>query len=151
MFLFSTGPSWYHVFRAGVGQTREKCNRHKISTADHASRELPLSHARDVMGKIDKSKPCVNMSECAACVLSIYRFTQWIAAHSTPDSKVLGANMGPIWGRQDPCGPHVGPMNLAIWDSNQYIQYSFIANRTCNISLWFGKMLHGIQHFVNTF
>ena len=23
--------------------------------------------------------------------------------------------MGPIWGRQDPCGPHVGPMNLAIW------------------------------------
>ena len=34
----------------------------------------------------------------------------------TPDSKVHGANMGPIWGRQDPGGPHVGPMNLAIWD-----------------------------------
>ena len=32
-----------------------------------------------------------------------------------PDSKVHGANMGPIWGRQDPNGPHVGPMNLAIW------------------------------------
>ena len=25
------------------------------------------------------------------------------------------ANMGPIWGRQDPGGPHVGPMNFAIW------------------------------------
>ena len=24
--------------------------------------------------------------------------------------------MGPTWGRQDPGGPHVGPMNLAIWD-----------------------------------
>ena len=35
---------------------------------------------------------------------------------ATPDSKVHGANMGPIWGRQDPGGPHVGPMNLAIWD-----------------------------------
>ena len=23
--------------------------------------------------------------------------------------------MGPIWGRQDPGGPHVGTMNLAIW------------------------------------
>ena len=23
-----------------------------------------------------------------------------------PDSKVHGANMGPIWGRQDPGGPH---------------------------------------------
>ena len=34
----------------------------------------------------------------------------------TPDSKVNGANMGPTWGRQDPGGPRVGPMNLAIWD-----------------------------------
>ena len=33
-----------------------------------------------------------------------------------PDNKVHGDNMGPIWGRQDPGGPHVGPMNLAIWD-----------------------------------
>ena len=32
-----------------------------------------------------------------------------------PDSNVHGANMGPIWGRQDPGGPHVGPMNFAIW------------------------------------
>ena len=32
-----------------------------------------------------------------------------------PDSKVHGANMGPIWGRQDPGGPHVGPMNFVIW------------------------------------
>ena len=32
-----------------------------------------------------------------------------------PDSKVHGANMGPIWGWQDPGGPHVGPMNFAIW------------------------------------
>ena len=33
-----------------------------------------------------------------------------------PDNKVHGANMGPTWGRQDPGGPHVGLMNLAIWD-----------------------------------
>ena len=32
-----------------------------------------------------------------------------------PDSKVHEANMGPIWGRQDPGGPHVGPINFAIW------------------------------------
>ena len=31
------------------------------------------------------------------------------------DSKVHGTNMGPIWGRQDPDGHHVGPMNFAIW------------------------------------
>ena len=34
-----------------------------------------------------------------------------------PDSKVHGANMGPIWGRQDPGKPHAGPMNLDIWDT----------------------------------
>ena len=33
---------------------------------------------------------------------------------SNPDSKVHGANMGPIWGGQDPGGPHVGPINFAI-------------------------------------
>ena len=33
-----------------------------------------------------------------------------------PDNKVHEANMGPIWGRRDPGGPHVGPMNVAIWD-----------------------------------
>ena len=32
-----------------------------------------------------------------------------------PDSKVHGGNMGPIWGRQDPGGPHVGPVNFSIW------------------------------------
>ena len=31
------------------------------------------------------------------------------------DSTVHGANMGPIWGRQDPGGPHVGPMDFVFW------------------------------------
>ena len=31
------------------------------------------------------------------------------------DSKVQGTNMGPIWGRQGPGGPHDGPMNFAFW------------------------------------
>ena len=31
------------------------------------------------------------------------------------DSKAHEANMGSISGRQDPGGPHVGPMNFAIW------------------------------------
>ena len=30
------------------------------------------------------------------------------------DSRTRGANVGPTWGRQDPGGPHVGHMNLAI-------------------------------------
>ena len=34
--------------------------------------------------------------------------------YEAPDTKVHGAYMGPTWGRQDPGGPHVGPMNVAI-------------------------------------
>ena len=37
---------------------------------------------------------------------------------NVPDSKVHGAIMGPIWGRHDPGGPHVGPMNFAIWGAS---------------------------------
>ena len=42
--------------------------------------------------------------------------TESVTTKNTLDSKVHGANMGPIWGQQDPGGPHVGPMNFAIWD-----------------------------------
>ena len=31
-----------------------------------------------------------------------------------PDSKIHGVYMGPTWGRQDPDGPHAGPMILVI-------------------------------------
>ena len=30
-------------------------------------------------------------------------------------ARFMGVNMGPIWGREAPSGPHVGPMNFAIW------------------------------------
>ena len=32
-----------------------------------------------------------------------------------PDNKVHGANMGLTWVLSAPDGPHIGPMNLAIW------------------------------------
>ena len=40
---------------------------------------------------------------------------------SHPDSKVHGANMWHIWGRQYPGGPHVGPINFAIWANKEEI------------------------------
>ena len=43
-----------------------------------------------------------------------------------PDSKVHGAIMGPIWGQHDPGGPHVGPMNFAIWVITQAEKYRIL-------------------------
>ena len=65
---------------------------------------------------------------------------------SIPDSKVHGTNMGPIWGRQDPGGPHVGPVNFAIWD---YLNQSVISQTIHPISQhhWWamGCLLWGFQ------
>ena len=36
------------------------------------------------------------------------------------DSKVHGANMGPIWSWKDPGGPHNGPINFAVWYAKGY-------------------------------
>ena len=45
------------------------------------------------------------------------------SAITNPDSKVHGANMGPTWVLSDPDEPHVGPMDLAIWEVFQVESY----------------------------
>ena len=48
-------------------------------------------------------------------MISLVKLIFWYV----PDSKVHKADMGPIWGRQDPGGPHVSPMNFAICGVNE--------------------------------
>ena len=61
---------------------------------------------------------------CAKLGYGYYGWSVWSINY--PDSKVLGANVGPIWGRQDPGGPHVGPMNFAIYITLLISQSSWI-------------------------
>ena len=71
----------------------------------------------------------------------------YISPESPPDSKVHGANMGSTWVPSDPYGPHAGPMNLAIRDSQENSQrwhYWFSARGMCyteNVPM--GCHLHG--------
>ena len=64
-----------------------------------------------------------------------------------PGSKVHGANMRPTWGRQDPGGPHVGPMKIAIWDAKEAL---LIENTSHNLDDVFSKLytirIHIISH-----
>ena len=76
----------------------------------------------------------------------------WNFAQSlySPDSKVHGANqhganMGPTGGRQDPGGPHVGPMLSGSWRSIHrlhsrvivYLFLNYLAKSDCHIwELW---------------
>ena len=62
-------------------------------------------------------------------------------ARNVPDSKVHMANMGPTWGRQDPGGFHVGPINLAI--KGMYISRD-ISYMTITAIMW----LHRCQYVI---
>ena len=52
-----------------------------------------------------------------------------------PDNKIHGANMRPIWGRQDPGGPHVGPMNIDIWVRTLFVTPYKLNVSWCKLSL----------------
>ena len=64
----------------------------------------------------------VSMEECVAIWQTVSHVTVLLAGKTqdvievgVPYSKVHGANMGPIWGRQDPDRPHVGPRWAPCW------------------------------------
>ena len=79
------------------------------------------------------------------CIMLKYIFLLYINTphcKSIPDSNVRGANMGPTWVLSASDGPHVGPMNLAIWDGvkiyqrwRQWKTTVFIHHSV--LSLWF--------------
>ena len=60
---------------------------------------------------------CVNLMQMRLCFYRLFLCLVLAVSHyqGYPDSKVHGAHTGPTWGRQDPGGPQVGHMNLAIW------------------------------------
>ena len=75
----------------------------------------PLSDRREYCKKCDKSTAWIfttlvtsfSRMWSGACPSCVYPY-------SYPDGKICEAYIGPTWGRQDPCVPHVGPMNLAL-------------------------------------
>ena len=81
---------------------------------------------------------------------------RWLQIQCYPDSNVHGANMGPIWGRQDPGGPHVGPMKLAIWvvicqHSSRHVQYMHILclkSLSCGLFSKLGYSNQNIFHYI---
>ena len=65
-------------------------------------------------------------------------FLKTVIYDNNPDSKVHRANMGPIWGGQDPGGPHVGPMNFAIWEviGIYSVTYMFISDLQVSVCVF---------------
>ena len=59
----------------------------------------------------------------------------WKNMGNSLDNKVHGANMGPIWDRQDSGGPHIGPMNIAIWVSHTNVCVIYSTGAGANMQL----------------
>ena len=50
--------------------------------------------------------------------------------------------MGPIWGRQDPGGAHIGPMIFAIWAIDK-----LLASWKLLKMIWYDKMVVRLSYF----
>ena len=64
---------------------------------------------------ISNIKPIIRICTLLRIFIHFMILETWVLCN-TPESKVLGANMGPNWVLSAPDGPHVGPMNLVITD-----------------------------------
>ena len=71
---------------------------------------------------------------------------------TNPDSKLHGADMGPIWVRQGPGGPHVGPINFAFWEVCIMLQSLIVSATILWLKLlWIGKfwfVIKTISHYI---
>ena len=74
----------------------------------HSHYKTPLwQHNITVLSMLEQGKPGPTLARTINVMVAEGYF-------AFPDSKVHGANMGSIWGRQGQGGPHFGPMNFAI-------------------------------------
>ena len=95
-----TQPQWVNSLWPSVATWRHPIWSSLVQTMIMAFRHQPIIWINTELSSVGPSKTNTAKSQIKI---------------DYPDSKVHGANMGPIWGRQDPGGPHVGPMKFAIW------------------------------------
>ena len=110
--------SWHHLFRAGAGRTREKCYRHKISTADHAFREFPLSRAISTVWSLTCRLVCIDSLFLAHCSSS--RCCKGFRANCTLVCCDVGAHLS--WWRDFHCR-HTGGLDVL----KNLVKYSWAA------------------------
>ena len=101
---------WFNIKMPSYWYRKSHCGNKTILRPSYLHNGIPFTTKTTSLYWIDR---VYRMK--LHCASSLIRLLQCQWSDHDPDSKVYGANMGPIWGRQDPGGPHVGPMNLAIW------------------------------------
>ena len=85
---------------------------------------------------------------CLCDYRSKYMWSDDCCSNATPDNKVHGANAGPIWGRQDPGGPHVGPMNFTIWDIKPWVAITMWSDSSTVCGILMLKIRGSWDHYM---
>ena len=130
-------PTWWHITQNTLrrGTETEGCGR-----ADHL--RPPSTVAKTSTGAAGDRRAVTTTTPPLSKGITHDTYTYNETYPWQPSS---WANMGPSWGRQDPAGPHVGPMNFAISDrlrrrnaSNAY----FARERTVLSLFVFNNSIH---------
>ena len=100
------------------------------------------ANAMELLQSCTKPSICKGIGEVIIVQYLAIGFKIVILMANYPDSKVHGANMVPIWLQQDSDGPHVGPMNLAIWVAGSIISQHLDGMGSCDSpDVWKGAHL----------
>ena len=102
-----------HKYRFGLRVKKMAATRDSWYCSDSANHRVQYGNRKEAMKEYIEKTP--------------------YAIH-IPDSKILGAHMEPTWCRQDPGGPHVGPMKIAIWDNLTWSNVSSMTNNQTAIN-----------------
>ena len=112
---------WFGMYSSDAQQNKITCNVYgdKQDATAHQPPNKPYRLLHIFLCTCKKNKITRHVDELNFGMISEQEDSKYHLCYDRnrnyPDSKVHGANMGPIWGRQDPGGPHVGRINFAIW------------------------------------
>ena len=93
-----------HLWEISSGVKYDKGESYDVNSSWESQNRI------DGLMQDKRNSSALAMELCFSCTNSS------ILADYIPDSKAHGANMRPTWVLSSPGGPHVGPMNLTIWD-----------------------------------
>ena len=96
--------------------TKPPCTHQADKNEDNSRFSVSIMNYGEVTSAIKRYWPFENgITGPHKVPVMLLRFHVMTSSCIFPDSTVREANMGPTWVLSAPDGPHVGPMNLAIW------------------------------------
>ena len=106
----NNGRIWFWKFMLQLKFTRASFHLVEALILDPPHEKLKQKQSKEIRNKLKYRSHIKNIARKSCFGLVNIR-----EIRAFPNSKVHWAKMGPTWVLSAPDGPHVGPMNFAIW------------------------------------